>query len=63
MVRNRVKRAIREWFRVYRGRLGENVDIVIIVRRSAAELSAPEIAQRLCSLLDLAGGEGCGATR
>ena len=38
VVRNRVKRRIREWFRRGRGELGSGVDVVVIGRASAAGL-------------------------
>jgi len=50
VMRNRVKRRIREWFR--RGRpLTRAVDIVVIVRRAAVELEWSELDRSLSSLL------------
>jgi len=43
VVRNRIKRAIREWFRQSRENLGDRLDLVVIARASAGELSAREI--------------------
>lgn len=43
VVRNRVKRHIREWFRHARGELPEESDIVVIARRGARDLSGREI--------------------
>jgi ribonuclease P protein component len=43
VVRNQVKRGIREWFRRNRGHLSSVVDVVVIARREAAELSGREI--------------------
>ena len=39
VVRNRVKRRIREWFRVWRGSHGAGLDWVVIGRAAAAKLS------------------------
>jgi ribonuclease P protein component len=47
VVRNRVKRAVRQWFCRSRGRLAEPVELVVIARQGAAVLSAPEIARVL----------------
>ena len=38
VVRNRVKRRVREWFRTQRGLLGAGFDWVVIGRAAAAEL-------------------------
>jgi ribonuclease P protein component len=54
VVRNRVKRSVREWFRRDRGRLGAGFDIVVIARRGARNLSGQEIRARLIDLIDLA---------
>jgi len=45
--RNRVKRRIREWFRHQRPRMSSNLDIVVIARRTAAEISQQETIQAL----------------
>jgi ribonuclease P protein component len=50
VVRNRVKRRVREWFRTRRHALETPTDLVVIGRRGAGALSAGEIA----SLLDAA---------
>jgi len=39
VVRNRVKRRIREWFRADRSGLGPSVDVVVIGRVAAAQLT------------------------
>jgi len=44
VVRNRVKRRIREWFRSFRCRIGSSVDLVVIARDAAARLSGSEVA-------------------
>ncbi|MEZ4290224.1 MAG: ribonuclease P protein component [Myxococcota bacterium] len=58
VVRNRFKRRIREWFRQHRGELPDALDMVVIARRSGAELSFGELDQRMRDLLRLrqAGG-------
>jgi ribonuclease P protein component len=42
VVRNRVKRRVREWFRRSRGQLPAHADWIVIARPGAAELSARE---------------------
>jgi ribonuclease P protein component len=49
-VRNRIKRAIREWFRGARGQVATDVDIVVIARRGAAKCCTEEIARELSAL-------------
>jgi ribonuclease P protein component len=44
VVRNRVKRRIREWFRYERPRMQGNLDMVVVARRAAAGLSGRETA-------------------
>ena len=51
VARNRVKRGIREWFRRCRGELAEAVDVIVIARKSAAELSSAEMERVLCELV------------
>lgn len=59
VVRNRVKRRVREWFRRGgRERLGGRVDLVVIARSPAAQLGGRGIAReldRLCQGLARAG--------
>ena len=43
VIRNRVKRCIREWFRHSREGLPQRSDIVVIARRSARDLTGTEI--------------------
>lgn len=50
VVRNRVKRLVREWFRRSRPQLPENVDLVVIARATAAKLEAPEVWAELAAL-------------
>ena len=55
VVRNRVKRAVRDWFRSCHGRIDagtEGLDFVVIARRAAASLDAGAIADRLCALVE-----------
>jgi ribonuclease P protein component len=51
VVRNRVKRCIREWFRHAREELPAGSDIVVIARRKARELSSVEVAAVLDELI------------
>jgi len=50
VVRNRVKRQIREWFRTSRCCLGEPLDIVVIARPGAGELEGLLLRRRLSEL-------------
>ncbi len=47
VVRNRLKRRIREWFRHERARIQGNLDIVVVARQAAAGLSGCEVARAL----------------
>jgi len=51
VVRNRVKRGVREWFRHKRGELEEPLEVVVIARQAASKLSAMEISNELNGLL------------
>ncbi len=51
VVRNRVKRMIREWFRHRRSELPRGCEMVVIARRPAAALSAPEVSRVLSTML------------
>ena len=51
--RNRFKRRVRAWFRQRRGDLGEDVDLVVIARKSGGRLGLAEIDERLSKLLGL----------
>jgi ribonuclease P protein component len=53
VVRNRFKRRIREWFRHRRSELREDLDLVVIARRSGSTLSLAELDERLSRLLSL----------
>lgn len=50
VVRNRVKRLVREWFRRSRDELPRDVDVVVIARPAAAEMPAAEIWAELARL-------------
>jgi len=50
VVRNRVKRCVREWFRKSRNQLPRDTDIVVIARNPAARLGGNEIARSLDAL-------------
>jgi ribonuclease P protein component len=47
VVRNRVKRRVREWFRSARTQLPVDAEIVVIARRPARELSGTAVATTL----------------
>lgn len=49
VVRNHVKRRIREWFRAERERLEPTVDVVVIGRSAAAPMSGVEVSRQLTS--------------
>jgi ribonuclease P protein component len=53
VVRNRFKRRVRAWFRARRQEFSEDVDLVVIARRSGARLTFAELDQRLSGLLGL----------
>ena len=50
VVRNRVKRRVREWFRGSRGCLRGGIDLVVIGRSGAAGLSSRDTKGALCRL-------------
>jgi ribonuclease P protein component len=51
VVRNQVKRAVREWFRRSRCLLDENVDVVVIARPQVAGRGTVKIASALTELV------------
>jgi ribonuclease P protein component len=55
VVRNRVKRRVREWFRRCRSCLRTGIDLVVIGRSEAARLSRQESDEALCRLARRAG--------
>jgi ribonuclease P protein component len=54
VVRNRVKRRIREWFRRERARLPAGSRVVVIARKEAVVLSFQEASQLLSTLAERA---------
>ncbi len=58
VARNRVKRAVREWFRKERCELESDIDLVVIARREATQLSTGEVAEALRVLTRHAAGRG-----
>ena len=51
VVRNRIKRGVREWFRENRDSLMDSVDLVVIAQKEAATLSAGEMGKVLNEML------------
>ena len=47
VVRTRVKRRVREWFRRNRGQFPAGKDVVVIARPSAAEIASAEVGREL----------------
>jgi ribonuclease P protein component len=47
VVRSRVKRRLREWFRTHRAEIPRGKDIVVIARSAAASISQVEIEREL----------------
>ena len=52
VVRNHVKRRIREWFRNDWAKFEKPVDIVVIGRQTAAKMTGPEISSELSQATD-----------
>jgi len=55
VVRNRVKRGVREWFRSARAAMRPEIDLVVIARRAAAGRRHAEVDAALCQLARAAG--------
>ena len=55
MVRNRIKRRIREAFRLHRSEIGSQWDIVVNPRRAALGASFPEIERALGRVIEKCG--------
>jgi ribonuclease P protein component len=53
VVRNRVKRLVREFFRRYQNRIAPPRDVLVIARPAAATLSYAEVRQELGSVLKI----------
>lgn len=51
VVRTRVKRSLREWFRRHRGLFPKGKDFVLIARPSAASAPADEVGRELEAML------------
>ena len=51
-IRNRVKRLVREYFRLNRQQLNQNWDINIVAKKKAADLSAEKIFSSLQDLFE-----------
>ncbi len=47
VVRNRIKRLLREFFRRYRHEIAPNQDILVIAKRGAENLSLPDVAHEI----------------
>jgi len=60
VVRNRIKRGIREWFRRNRESLEAPANYVVIARRQAAILSSGEVGEVLNEMVRGRGGKPCG---
>jgi ribonuclease P protein component len=56
--RNRVKRRIREWFRRERAAWRGPLDVLVIARQPATQLSSGELDERLSRLVARAVEEG-----
>jgi ribonuclease P protein component len=57
VIRNRVKRRVREWFRRSRSQLRGGIDLVVIGRSAAAHLSGGETEGILCRMAREAGAK------
>jgi len=55
VVRNRIKRRIREAFRLHRAEIGPRWDIVVNPRRAALNASFPEIERALRKVIEKCG--------
>jgi ribonuclease P protein component len=55
IVRNRIKRRLREAFRLRRAEIGAQWDIVLNVRRAAALASYPELERALAKVIEKCG--------
>jgi ribonuclease P protein component len=57
VVRNRIKRSLREFFRRRRHELGAGLDFLVIARKSASEMSSRHIAAEMSRSLIERGGQ------
>jgi ribonuclease P protein component len=51
VARNRVRRRVREWFRRERAGIRSSLDVVVIARRPAVDLTAAEMSPMLSALV------------
>ena len=51
VVRNRIRRQVREWFRSKRGSLPDSLDLVVIARKRAAQMDHTELHRSLDGLV------------
>ena len=51
VVRNRIKRGVREWFRQNRESLTDPVDLIVIARKAASSLTAGDVGRALNEML------------
>lgn len=58
VIRNRIKRRVREFFRRRRAVLRPNVDVVVIARKSAVGLSSKNLGEELDKILANPQGRG-----
>ena len=56
VVRNRVKRHIREWFRISRGNVPLGSDVVVVARRPARDLAGSCVSRELDAMVTPATG-------
>ena len=61
VVRNRVKRRIREWFRRRCEQLSPGLDLVVIARPSASRLDGQEVTRELTELVSSSGERAKGS--
>lgn len=59
VVRNRLRRRLREVLRLHRSELTEGWHVVVVARQRAGELSYKELEEGVLSLLDRAGVRKC----
>lgn len=57
VVRNRIKRCLREFFRRRRHELGAGLDFIVIARKSAAEMSSHHLAAEMSRSFFERGGQ------
>jgi ribonuclease P protein component len=56
VVRNRVRRRVREWFRRERAGIRASLDVLVIARSAAAELESAALSSQLTALVARATG-------